>query len=141
MAGFLECSFDVGGIAKASNEFTRFFFVVRLPDEKSHFCGVPRFNLHYHLHGGTRVRPAPTSPVNRSCCIAAGSRSERLRPMNPARSAVNEVGVGAEVAKVMQSQNSGLYELRAKRLWLCKSHFVTICIPVSSGSGPRTRVA
>src|SRR6478735_1387022 len=38
------------------NESTRFFFVIRLPDEKSHFCGVPRFNLHYHLHGGTRVK-------------------------------------------------------------------------------------
>src|SRR6266550_8289779 len=56
LAGFLECGFDVGGIAKTRNEFTRFFFIVRLPDEKSHFCGVPRFNLHYHLHGGTRVK-------------------------------------------------------------------------------------
>ena len=109
LAGFLECSLDVGGIAKTGNEFTRFFFVVRLPEEKSHFGGVPRFNLDHALarrHKGRR--PAPTSPVNRSCSIATGSRSERLRPMNPARSAVNEAGVGAEVAKVMQSQNSGL---------------------------------
>ena len=37
------------------NESTRFFFVVRLPEEKSHLGGVPRFNLHYHLHGGARV--------------------------------------------------------------------------------------
>src|SRR6266705_5967863 len=37
LAGFLECGFDVGGIAKISNEFTRFFFVVGLPNEKSHF--------------------------------------------------------------------------------------------------------
>jgi hypothetical protein len=38
------------------NESPRFFFVVCLPYEKSHFCGVPRFNLHYQLHSGTRVK-------------------------------------------------------------------------------------
>src|SRR6478735_2349324 len=38
------------------NESTRFFFVVRLAEEKSHFGGVPRFNLDYDLHGGTRVK-------------------------------------------------------------------------------------
>src|SRR5580765_5329954 len=38
------------------NESTRFFFVIRLSEEKSHFCGVPWFNLHYHLNGGTRVK-------------------------------------------------------------------------------------
>src|SRR4029077_10578640 len=52
----LECGFDVGGIAKMGNDSTRFFFVVRLPEEKSHFCGVPWVNLHYHLNGGTRVK-------------------------------------------------------------------------------------
>src|SRR5438876_4436104 len=40
MAGFLECSFDIRGIAKTSNESTRFFFVVRLPEEKSHLGGA-----------------------------------------------------------------------------------------------------
>src|SRR6266571_2354770 len=55
MAGFLECSFDVRGIAKATNESTRFFFVVRLAEEKSHLGGVPRFNLDHDLHGGARV--------------------------------------------------------------------------------------
>src|SRR6266704_1600403 len=55
MAGFLECGFDVGGIAKASNQSTRFFFVVRLPEKKSHFGGVFRFNLNYHLHGRAGV--------------------------------------------------------------------------------------
>src|SRR5262249_40537653 len=48
--------FDVGGIAKTPNEFTRFFFVVSLSHEKSHFRGVPWFNLHYDLHSGTRVK-------------------------------------------------------------------------------------
>jgi hypothetical protein len=56
LAGFFECGFDVGGIAKMHNESTRFFFVVCLPDEKSHFCGVPGFNLNCHLHSGTRVK-------------------------------------------------------------------------------------
>ena len=56
LARFLECGFDVGGIAKMRNESTRFFFVIRLPEEKSHFCGVPRFNLDYQLHGGARVK-------------------------------------------------------------------------------------
>ena len=56
MAGFLECGFDIGGIAKTRNESTRFFFVVRLPEKKSHFGGVPRFNFDYHLHGGARIK-------------------------------------------------------------------------------------
>jgi hypothetical protein len=56
MAGFLERGFDVGGIAKASNESTRFFFVVRLPEEKSHFGGVRRFNLDYDLDGRARIK-------------------------------------------------------------------------------------
>src|SRR5437660_1740811 len=55
MAYFLECGFDVGGIAKASNESTRFFFVVRLSEKESHLGGVSRFNLNHHLHGGARV--------------------------------------------------------------------------------------
>src|SRR4029453_7182425 len=55
MARLLECSFDVGGIAKASNQSTRFFFVVRLPEKKSHFGGVPRFNFDYELDGRARV--------------------------------------------------------------------------------------
>src|SRR4029450_13501225 len=55
MAGFLECSFDVSWIAKASNQSPRFFFVVRLPEKKSHFGGVPRFNLNRDLHRGARV--------------------------------------------------------------------------------------
>src|SRR5437773_9418238 len=55
MARFLECSFDVCGIAKASNESTRFFFVVRLPEKESHLGGVSRFNLNHHLHGRARV--------------------------------------------------------------------------------------
>src|SRR5215472_5060098 len=38
------------------NKSTRSFFVVRLPEEKSDFGGVPGFNLHCHLHGGTRVK-------------------------------------------------------------------------------------
>src|SRR6266550_2707385 len=54
LAGFLECGFDVGGIAKTRNEFTRFFFIVRLPDEKSHFCGVSRVDLDRDLHGCAR---------------------------------------------------------------------------------------
>src|SRR6476620_4625057 len=55
MAGFLECSFDVRGIAKASNESTRFFFVVRLAEKESHLGGVSRFNLNHNLHGRARV--------------------------------------------------------------------------------------
>src|SRR6266516_1528706 len=55
MARFLECSFDVCGIAKASNESTRFFFVVRLPEKESHLGGVSRFNLNHDLHGCARV--------------------------------------------------------------------------------------
>src|SRR5512133_2406139 len=38
------------------NESTRFFFVVRLPEEKSHFGGVSRFKLDYDLHRCTRVK-------------------------------------------------------------------------------------
>src|SRR6476659_5897429 len=57
LARFLECGLDVGWVAKMCNESTRFFFVIRLPDEKSHFCGVSRFNLHYRLHRSTRVKP------------------------------------------------------------------------------------
>src|SRR5213596_964381 len=55
MARFLECSFDVCGIAKASNESTRFFFVVRLPEKESHLGGVSRFNLNCDLDGSARV--------------------------------------------------------------------------------------
>ena len=108
MAGFLKCSFDIGGIAKARNESTRFFFVVRLPEKKSHFGGVPRFNFDYDLDRCARIEAGANIAGQSFVLIPAGSRSEQLRPMNPARSAVNEVGVGAEVAKVMQSQNSGL---------------------------------
>src|SRR5215467_9267700 len=56
MAGFLECGFGVCGIAKAANEFTCFFFVVRLPEKKSHFGGVPRFNFDYDLDGRARIK-------------------------------------------------------------------------------------
>src|SRR5438874_723886 len=45
MAGFLECSLDVGGIAKTSHESACCFFVVRLPKEKSHLDGLSWFNL------------------------------------------------------------------------------------------------
>src|SRR6266478_5711005 len=55
MAGFLECGFDVGGIAKTSNESMRFLFVVRLTEKESHLGGVSRFNLNHHLHGRARV--------------------------------------------------------------------------------------
>src|SRR6266568_8573041 len=56
MAGFLECGFDVGGIAKASNQSTRFFFVVRLPQKKSHFSSFPRFHLDHDLNGRARIK-------------------------------------------------------------------------------------
>src|SRR5213596_3127988 len=62
MAGFLERGFDVRGIAKASNESTCFFFVVRLPEKESHLGGVPRFNLNHHLHGGARVEAGANGP-------------------------------------------------------------------------------
>src|SRR5215216_1804481 len=39
-----------------SNESTRFFFVVRLPEEKSHFGALPRFDLDDDLHSGARVK-------------------------------------------------------------------------------------
>src|SRR6184192_2784642 len=55
MACFLECGFDVSGIAKASNESTRFFFAVRLPEKESHLGGVSWFNLNCDLHGSARV--------------------------------------------------------------------------------------
>src|SRR5215813_12066161 len=38
------------------NESTRSFFVVRLPEEKSHFGGVSRFNLDYDLHRCARIK-------------------------------------------------------------------------------------
>src|SRR5213593_922045 len=55
MACFLEGGFDVSGIAKASNESTRFFFVVRLPEKESHLGGVSWFNLNCDLDGSARV--------------------------------------------------------------------------------------
>ena len=51
----MECGLDIGGIAKTRNESTRFFFVVRLPEKKSHFGGVPRFNFDYDLDGRARI--------------------------------------------------------------------------------------
>jgi hypothetical protein len=56
MARLLECSFDVGGIAKVSNQSARFFFVVRLPEKKSHFGGVRRFNFDHDLDGRARIK-------------------------------------------------------------------------------------
>src|SRR4051812_46918976 len=38
------------------NESTRFFFVVCLAHDKSHFGGVPGLNLNHHLHRGARVK-------------------------------------------------------------------------------------
>ena len=38
------------------DDSTRFFFVVCLPDKKSHFGGVPGLNLNHHLHGGARIK-------------------------------------------------------------------------------------
>src|SRR5438067_10062095 len=55
MACFLEGGFDVSGIAKASNESTRFFFAVRLPEKESHLGDVSRFNLNCDLDGSARV--------------------------------------------------------------------------------------
>src|SRR5438477_4233786 len=55
IAGFLECSFDVGGIAKTSHESACCFFVVRLPEEKGNLDGLSRFNLDHDLHCGARV--------------------------------------------------------------------------------------
>src|SRR5213592_1674972 len=40
MAGFLKCSFNVRGIAKTTHEAACCFFVVRLPENKSHLDGV-----------------------------------------------------------------------------------------------------
>src|SRR4029453_2219153 len=37
------------------NESTRFFFVVRLAEKKSHFGRVPRFNFSYDLDGRARI--------------------------------------------------------------------------------------
>src|SRR5256886_17597381 len=55
MACFLECGFDVSGIAKASNESTRFFFAVRLPEKESHLGDVSRFNLNCDPDGSASV--------------------------------------------------------------------------------------
>src|SRR5205814_8289330 len=55
MAGFMECRLDVGGIAKTSHESACCFFVVRLPEEKSHLDGLSRFNLDPDLHYGARA--------------------------------------------------------------------------------------
>src|SRR5438093_2803615 len=76
MAGFLECGFDVGWIAKASNESTRFFFVVRLPEEKSYFGDLPRFNLDYDLQCGARVE-AGANGAGQSFVLHPGRIAQR----------------------------------------------------------------
>src|SRR5438552_8865644 len=62
MAGFLKGSFDVDGIAKSIHEGTRLFFVVRLPEEKSHLGGLSRIDLDHDLQGGTRIQTGASVP-------------------------------------------------------------------------------
>ena len=108
MAGFLECGLDVGGIAKAVNKSTRFFFVVSLPEKESHFGGVPRFNLDYNLHGGARIE-AGANVASQSFVLHRGRIAQRaVTPDERGAISSERSGDGAEVAKVMQSQNSGL---------------------------------
>src|SRR4029077_3946054 len=77
LAGFLECGFDVGGITKASNQSTRFFFVVCLPEKKSHFGGVPRFDFDYQLDGRARVE-AGTNLAGQSFVPHGGRIAQRV---------------------------------------------------------------
>ena len=76
MAGFLECGFDIGGIAKAANEFTRFFFVVSLPEKESHFGGVPGFNFDYDLDRRARIE-AGTNVAGQSFVLHRGRIAQR----------------------------------------------------------------
>jgi len=49
-------SFDVGGIAKSVHDGTSFFFVIRLPEEKSHFGGLSGIDLDHELQRGARIQ-------------------------------------------------------------------------------------
>src|SRR5438067_10668903 len=75
-AGFLECSLDVRRIAKTSHEFACCFFVVRLPEKKSHLDGVSRFNLHHDLYGGARVE-AGANVAGQSFVLHRGRIAQR----------------------------------------------------------------
>src|ERR1700756_3315005 len=77
IARFLECSFDVRGIAKASNESTRFFFVVRLAEKESHLGGVSWFNFDYDLDGRARVE-AGTNVAGQSFVLHRGRIAQRV---------------------------------------------------------------
>src|SRR5439155_23874736 len=74
--GFLECSLDVRGIAKTSYESACCFFVVRLPEKKSHLDGVSRFNLDHDLHGGARVE-AGANVAGQSFVLHRGRIAQR----------------------------------------------------------------
>src|SRR5437667_6322848 len=74
--GFLECSLDVRGIAKTSYESACCFFVVRLPEKKSHLDGVSRFNLDHDLNGGARVE-AGANVAGQSFVLHRGRIAQR----------------------------------------------------------------
>src|SRR5213080_4758776 len=76
MARLLERSFDVYGIAKVGNHFTRFFFVVRPPKKKSHFGGLARFNFHYDLDGCARIE-AGANVAGQSFVLHRGRIAQR----------------------------------------------------------------
>src|SRR5713101_427326 len=76
LAGFLECGFDVRGIAKSVNEGACLFFIVRLPKKKDYLGGLSRIDLDNDLHGCARVE-AGAHITGQSFVLHRGRIAER----------------------------------------------------------------
>src|SRR6266700_385063 len=76
MASFLECGFDVRGIAKSVNEGACLFFVVRLAKKKGYLGGLSRVDLEHDLHGCARVE-ASASVAGQSFVLHRGRIAQR----------------------------------------------------------------
>ncbi len=76
VAGFLECGFDVRGIAKSVNEGACFFFVVRLPKKKGYLGALSRVDLDHDLHGCARVE-ASANVAGQSFVLHRGRIAQR----------------------------------------------------------------
>ena len=139
-AGFLKCCFDVRGIAEPVHKRARFFFVIRLSEEKSYLGGVAWFNLDHDLHGGARVEAGASISgqslmLHRRRIAQRAVASDERRPI-----------AGERTRRWTRSGKSNAFAkfriigVASKQTLALQIPFRTMCMPVFSGSEPRTRV-